>query len=130
MNGGNGIAIPTEILEFDTVTGAMTSHFTTDLQQRRPQSIVYNAATDRIVAAYVHSSHLVMVDAKGQSKAFSSEALRVRYPIGMSDIPNTPYVVVAGLYDDMAIIDLRDMSLVTHLSHYLYRSSHTTVYYS
>jgi hypothetical protein len=128
LDDGNGIAIPTPLLEFDFEQETIKEHFTSNLTQRRPQSVIYNESADKVVAAYIYSGHLVVVHADGTSEAITAEDIGVPMPVGLSEIEGTPYISVVGLFYNIAILDVRDMSVVKHISTPVYRSSHTTPY--
>jgi hypothetical protein len=129
MSGDGSIALPTPLLSFDVHAEKIQEYFVSNTTQRRPQTVIYNEATDKAIAAYVFTSHLIAVDGQGKATAYDTDLhYGVALPIGLSEIVGTPYIALAGMHANFAIIDTRDMSLVMRHVAPLYRSSHTTAY--
>ena len=126
QRGGEGIALPLPMMRFDTHAGSISEIFTDAAKQRRSQSVICQQATGSIIATYVFTEHLLRVRADGTVDNIATEPLGIQNPIGLCDIPGTPYFALAGMFNDIVVIDARDMNPVQRFRAPLYRSSHLT----
>jgi hypothetical protein len=122
-----GVAIPLPLIHFNPQTGTTRPIFTAPDKQRRSQSVIHHSMTGTVIAVYVYSEYLVCVPPAKPAFAVRSSDLGLQSPIGLCDLPGTPYFAVAGMMDDIAIVDARDMGLVHLVRTPLFRSSHLTV---
>ena len=123
-----GIAMPTPLVSFDLQAKKLQSYTAPDASTRRPLSLDYSSQTKKLLATYVHSNHLAVIDSDGKCAAFNSQDYFIENPSGVSAIPDSPYVVLSGTMVGVSLIDARDMKLVEHYPIHLYRTSHSTVY--
>lgn len=124
---GQGVAVPLPLIHFNPAANTTSPIFTGPDKQRRSQSVIHQAMTGTVVAVYVFSEYLVSIPPEKEASAIRSSDLGIQSPIGLCDIPGTPYFAVAGMMDDVAIVDARNMTLVQTFRTPLFRSSHLTV---
>lgn len=124
--GGEGIAVPMPFMRFDTTKDRITEIFSSANEQRRSQSVILQQQTGLVIAAYVFSEHLLCVREDQSHFTVHTPSFGIQDPIGLCDIAGTPYFAVAGMFEDIAIIDARNMRPVQHFHEVLYRCSHLT----
>lgn len=80
-------------------------------KQRRAQSVVYHAASDRYFITYSCSDSLAIVDGSGV-RHVSAGQLGLNFLRGLACLGDSPFLAVSGEFHGLAIIDARSLEVV------------------
>lgn len=121
------VVVGLPITAYDFTTRRVSTHLLSVGDQRRSQSIAWLPRSRRVVAGFLFSNQLVVIEPDGAMHAIPASRYGISVPIGVSVVEGTGLFAVSGMYDDIALVDQDSMELVQRFSGHLYRSSHLTM---
>jgi hypothetical protein len=124
MREEDRIAIPLPVLRINPQTGEVKPYFVSNNDNRRSQSVAYQADVGKVFASFTYSNTLVTVDKDDKTEATDCFKYGITQVRGVDAVPGTPYMIISDSYRGIALIDANTMELVRLYDVPVYRSPH------
>ena len=119
---GISLSLPSLLVDLDT--GQATPFLENKLYQRQAQSVAYHSSTGKTAVSYPYVNGLLLIAPDGTAEAMSSYGIGLHNLAGLTDLPGTPYMAMAGFDHDISIVDMRTLELVHQIRLPLLKTAH------
>ncbi|MBI1364154.1 MAG: DUF1513 domain-containing protein [Proteobacteria bacterium] len=123
----HGVSLSLPALLVDPDTGESTPFMINKTHQRHAQSVRYHRQTGTTVVTYLLANGLLFLDKDNKAEVIPASDLGLYSVASVADLPDTPYMAIGGVFDDVAIVDMRTRRTVHTIRVPLLNAAHLTV---
>ncbi|MBI1363478.1 MAG: DUF1513 domain-containing protein [Proteobacteria bacterium] len=116
---------PMPILKINTQTEEIKTIYTKPGFHLRCQSVATHQKSQKVFVTAHYSNVLMVQDiATGQTTAYDGKTFGVHDMRGVCEIPGTPYIALAGVTENIVLIDTNDMKMKKFFGVPVYQATH------